>query len=70
MIFLDYEQNLFNSKNLGEGPEISQMGFGGYKNVTTLEGQRSFVLGGVETEESRGETWECLKGGLRDGGAF
>ena len=37
VIFLDYKQNLFNSKNLGEGPEISQMGFGGYKNVTTVE---------------------------------
>ena len=70
MIFLDYEQNLFNSKNLGEGPEMSQMGFGGYKNVTTVERQRNSVLGGVDTEDSRGETCECLKGGLRDGGAF
>ena len=61
MILLDYEQNLFNSKNLGEGPEISQMGFGGYKNVNTVE-QRSSVLSAVETEDSRGETWECLKG--------
>ena len=38
------------------------MGFGGYKNVTTVEGQRKSLLIELEAEDSREEPWEGLKG--------
>lgn len=42
----------------------------GLRHLTTIEGHRSSVASGVETEDSRGEPWEGLKGGSRDGGSF
>ena len=55
------------AKTLERPKTFPKVGVGGLRHMSTVQGQRSFVLSGVQSEDSRRELSEELKSSFGDG---